>query len=311
VESTTGQVLDRYNGDAIEDTYRGELDAAMVASNTTLHGVGCESGPLRFSRDPESEKFDDFSKHCALEQVQLTPSGDLRKPDPPIRAPSGGPGADGYNARRLSFALQRYAKSLLALAESDTPEKLGSSFSAAGGAVLGLIEEADKLQGKPAPTNRSKAIRSVNTDLIGSLLSEAFEARRYAMLSRIVTDADSSVEIAAVALAAWAEEPEIAVLQNLYDRLNDALARAQRAEGAGNAVQARAELAHARSAYDAVVEGESTAAWKAFFDIARTHKAILASFNDPGDLEQLAEANTRINKLAEKIEKINAAHEKS
>lgn len=119
------------------------------------------------------------------------------------------------------------------------------------------------------------------------------------------------MEIAAVALASWAEEPEIADLQARYDTLKNALGNAARAEGAGNASRARAELARARSAYDAVVEGEDKATWKMFFDIARSHRAILDSFDNPGDPKQLAEANKRINSLAEKVEKVKAAKKKS
>ncbi|MDG4551197.1 MAG: hypothetical protein P9F19_17665 [Candidatus Contendobacter sp.] len=306
VESTTGQVLKRYDGDAIEAKYRAELNTAMVANNVTLMPVGCIE-PLRFDQRIESEKFDDFSKHCALQQARR----DRSMPNPPIRPPSNGPGAQGYSARRLSLALQNYAKSLLALAQSDTPSKLGSSFTNASTAIFGLIDEADKFQGAPPPSDRTTAIRSANTDLFGSLLTEAFEARRYAMLSSIVKDADSSVEIAAVALASWAEEPEIADLRARYDSLKNALGDAARAEGAGNASRAIAELARARSAYDAVVEGEANATWKMFFDIARTHRAILDSFDNPGDPKQLAEANKRINSLAEKVEKVKAAKKKS
>jgi hypothetical protein len=188
---------------------------------------------------------------------------------------------------------------------------LGSSFTNASTAVFGLIDEANKFQGSPPPSDRTTAIRSANTDLIGSLLTEVFEARRYAMLSSIVKDADNSVEIAAVALASWAEETELADLQARYDSLKNALGNAARAEGAGNSSLAKAELTRARSAYDAVVEGEGKATWKMFFDIARTHRAILDSFDNPGDPKQLAEANGRINSLAEKVENAKAAKKKS
>ena len=306
MESTTGQVLKRYDGDAIEAKYRTELNEAMVASNVTLMKVGCIE-PLRFTERIDSEKFDDFSKHCALDQARR----DRSTPNPRIRPPSDGEGARGYSALRISLALQSYSKSLLALAQADTPSKLGSSFTNASTAVFGLIDEAKIFQGYSPPSDRTTAIRSANTELIGSLLTEAFEARRYAMLSSIVKDADSSVEIAAVALASWAEEPELDDLKARYDGLEIAVDNAVRAEGTGDSSLAKAELARARSAYDAVVEGEAKATWKMFFDIARTHRAILDSFDNPEDPKQLAEANKRINSLAEKVEKVKAAKEKS
>lgn len=304
VERSSAEVVERYRTEGIAQKFSDEYDRAVVARGAILQPDGC-AGPIGFSAELDDPALVDFSRHCGLVARILDPAtGDIV--DVAITAADGQEGITGENARRLALALGSYAAAIRKLAESDAPKQLGASFAAAAGSVNALIGEAAKLEpGGGLDADTVRAMQS-GTDLFGTLITEAFEARRYRLLQQIVTRADRSVALVSRALAGWfwlREEPGLA---ELYAALDDAALEqgfAVAGVGAGgdpaDAVAATAEL---RRRHAALAAAETDARWRVFLEIAVAHRAILDSLDQPLSLEELGAANQRIIDLVRKTD---------
>lgn len=309
VEKSTAEVEQRYKADKIADKYSAEFDRAVVDAQAVLQQDGC-SAPIGLSVDPGSEALSDFSAHCDLTAVVLDPTAGALS-EIVIVVPDGQDGVEGENARRAAAALSRYATSIKALAETNLPGELGDKFGAAATSVNGLIGEVAKLgDGKGLEKDTIKVL-DTGASLFGTLFTEAFEVRRYALLKKLVERADPSVALSARVIAAWYKKSEDPDLDAKYNELDEVAAVqataivAIRGGSIDKAVAVAAAVAATetlRNRYRIVEEAETKAKWRVFIGIASAHEAILKSFNKPKSLEDLATANDRILDLVAKTD---------
>lgn len=309
-------VTKRFEEEKISDLYNEEFNQEVTAQKLVLIQEGCADliSPEGISFSDPS--LDDFDQHCKLTPSRQSANGGGFEPAL-VTVPTDQPGSDGRNAQRISLALNDYSKSLKALAESKLPSELGVKFKAAATSAKALGIEVSKLNDGSGLDPKSLAIVETGIDLVGGLLTETFEARRYVMVKRIVEQSQKRVEIAALILATWQYEPELPVLEALYDQLQEKR-RAQTSaagrllNGDGSEKELLVATRELRALKGEIEKRETTAKWRVFPKIAQAHYAIEQSFEKPG-LDAIAAANDRIAALVaqtkEFVQAIEAAEE--
>lgn len=300
VTTTTVAVDLRYEQDDIATKRQNDIDRLIVENKLPLN-VDCPA-PIGLSVALDDPGLGDFTKHCALNAFDLSSGRPVPTKTP---TPDGTESADAYNARRLAHALGDYAASLKALAESDGPRQLAPAFESAAGSVLNLIGTAQASFGGQGLDAAQQRLAGAGTSLLGGVLTEAYETRRFKLMRRIVEVADPTVELSARAVAGWFRIADGSNPRELYEALDAAVADQQRAiiavnDGTGDAAAAVTATQAARIAYQNVVNAETRSSWRTHLAIARAHRGILKSLQDAGDLSALAAANDRIADLAGK-----------
>lgn len=316
VKASTEKLLARYDKDSIEQLYRNELDTALVGEDALLRLTqGCEKPLPLVGLDLDDPRLIDYADSCPLVAARLNrnasnPKDVLIPLDEHPRPADGKPGVEGHNARKLALVLQKYTESLAALANATTPQELGNSFGAAADSLLALRNAAEGLSNpKPGLSEKAQARFDTGKGLLGTVLTEYFEAKRYRLLSQIVVSTDPVIEDVSRAMAAW-YYPEY---QKSADALQDSLRNSEIA--AENAAIAKttgreSSLAQMRKEYDDLVSLETSSDWKVFLSIASAHREIRKSFEEPQNIEQLTKANQRIKALVDKVAAYVAATQK-
>ncbi len=253
--------------------------------------------------------FDDV---CTVRPFAPGPDGTPVAVDlilPPVRPSEIGP--DGaltdtqrtvleFNARRALTALGEYAAAISDLATSTEPQGVADAASAAVTAIGTAASAAAKIGGKPVPRDVQTVI-STGSTLLGDLVGEALEARRYALLTEIVRKADPLVADLSRASADWFYIAQHEVLAAPYTALRGALRDSQPGDVAGMIAVQQAEAAARRS--------EAGADWRVFWQVAVAHHAILESLEEPADFDRLMAANSRIHALVKSTKAFVAAVE--
>ncbi len=306
--ASTEKLLERYKNQDIDTKYRAELDAALVREDALLRvpvGQGCDSPVALVGIDLDDPLLIGYAEHCPLATARInraasSPQEVLNPSDAP-RPVDGGPGIEGYNARRIAVALQKYGKSLAALANAKTPQELGESFGSAANSLLALRTAAASLSSPEAGlSEKSQARVDAGRDLLGTALTEFIEAKRYRLLANIVVSTDPVIEEVARAMAAWYYPDYLDSAEALQKALRDSERAAENAAFAQTPGR-KSALEQMRKHHDDLVALETAAEWKVFLGIASAHREMRKSFEEPRDIDQLTEANQRIQALVDKV----------
>lgn len=300
-------VISKYDDDGLQQIYTDEFHDEMARKNLTYQVSGC-SDLLKPSIKLENPRLIDFKHHCSIIPSNVSMKQDeVEFFEVEFRPPSGGEGVEAYNVRRVAISLAEYALALSELVTASTPQDLKESFGEASYALVGLASNAKLLSSQGNDLSASaQALFETGSSLFGTLLAEAFEAKRYRLLAELVRSSDKTVETATRIIATWYYKKEKSEIRLAYERLEESVSLSNVAAITSKENQ-KELLDEVLSAYDAVVVAEEDAQWRVFVGIAQAHRAILKSFDEPKSLDELLEANSRIADLAYQAKAFSAA----
>ncbi|GIT88884.1 hypothetical protein [Roseobacter sp. OBYS 0001] len=194
----------------------------------------------------------------------------------------------------LKQDLLTYAQQIAALSKATEPTDIGTSAAAAYTAFTGLddaISRAEKVNGTEV-----KKRRAARATFISTIATEALETYRYRLLKGIVEDAEAFVRQASVQLAIleFNTESEQLDAQNqvFIDGIDDQIV--------GNPES----LKKIENRFASMSVADRSASFRRYADIGVAHSAIVEALKTPGDLEQLAEATSRIRALVDAVSAI-------
>jgi len=195
----------------------------------------------------------------------------------------------------LKEDLLTYGQQIAALSKATEPTEIGASAAAAYTAFTGLgdtIIRAERVN-ETEVTER----RAAPATFVSMATSEALEAYRYRLLKRLVEDADVFVRQASVQLAILEFKTERNQLeaenQKFIDEIDNQLVGNPR------------DLEQIEDRFASMSAADRNASFRRYSDIGTAHSAIVAALNAPGDLEQLADATSRIRALVEAVSAID------
>lgn len=289
-------IADAPNVEAEADAARGR---SWANAGWKINVKGCHE-PVHWFEDRSAEQVKrkgdgppDFDDACKLEPHNASneaPSVDREADDnPAVRT---------LNAQTVATALGNYAEALGALAASDTPEKAGAALSSAVTAAHKLGGVSIEASGGEISAERVKLLSSGGT-LLTELGREAFQIYRLAQLRAAVTFASPAVEKAATFLAAWQHDLESAELRSSYEVLAETVAAYNTSMTATDSRRSDAALLAAEvfSQSRALRAAENGTKWRAFASIKSAHASLLSALENPGDVDQLVAANSRVIEL--------------